>query len=449
MKKKEKKILKQVVGIDCSKNQLDVCLGELTEQLEAVHKATASFPNNSKGFKKLLAWSRKLSDPSVPIHFVVEATGVYHEKLSVFLADSQQRISIVLPNKAHNFAKTLSVRTITDKESSKMLCTMGLEKKLDLWQKPDPVYSHLKRLTRERERLMKEKTASINQLHAEKHSAYASNSTINRYKKRIAFIEKQCEEIMSEIKNIIEAHAELKKRIEKICTIPGVGLLTVVTVVAETNGFNLFRNEKQLASYAGYDVIVKESGTSVRGKAHISKKGNSHLRKAMYFPAISIRNTQNPSLNNFFQRVLAKHPDIPMKAYVAVGRKLLLLIYALWKKNEVFDADYKSKKTSAKTNTQHVIHEQVKQEERIKQEETSHNQEHIIAHNDVAVATTRQDDIKRKKGKQTAMKTHRVVLDAHDRSSLGTKQGTFTCSGTKKIGQQTDAALHELVHDRS
>ena len=48
---------------------------------------------------------------------------------------------------------------------------------------------------------------------------------------------------------------------------------TVRTIVAETNGFNLIRNYKQLVSYAGYDVIQKKSGTSFRGKARYQKRG--------------------------------------------------------------------------------------------------------------------------------------------------------------------------------
>ena len=51
-----------------------------------------------------------------------------------------------------------------------------------------------------------------------------------------------------------------KKELENICTIPGVGILTAVIVIAETNGFELIRNKKQITSYAGLDVKEKQSG---------------------------------------------------------------------------------------------------------------------------------------------------------------------------------------------
>lgn len=65
-------------------------------------------------------------------------------------------------------------------------------------------------------------------------------------------------------------------------SIPGVGRLTAAVVIAETNGFELIRNKKQLSSYAGFDIKEKQSGTSVKGKPKISKKGNKYIRKAMH-----------------------------------------------------------------------------------------------------------------------------------------------------------------------
>ena len=79
---------------------------------------------------------------------------------------------------------------------------------------------------------------------------------------------------------------EMKQLLIILCSIPGVGLLTAATVLAETNGFDLIRNKRQLTSYAGLDVKEKQSGTSVKGKPRISKKGNKYLRKAMHLPAL-------------------------------------------------------------------------------------------------------------------------------------------------------------------
>lgn len=332
------KVVKQCIGIDCAKDELAVCLGQLTHEWKISHKATEVFANDQRGFKKLTVWAEKLSDKEAAVSFVMEATGVYHEKLAHYLVDEGKRISIVLPNRARHFAQTMKVRTVNDKESSKMLASLGLEKQLEVWEKPDAVFTHLKRLTRERERVLKARTVSKNELHAEEHAAIEVKSTIKRLKGNIRLQTKQIEEIEQEITLIIQSHPALDEKIKNICTVPGIGMMTATTVIAECNGFNLIRNHKQLVSYAGYDVVEKQSGTSVRGKARISGKGNKHIRRALHFPAIS-NVKYDVHHKNLYTRLEAKH-GIKMKAYTAVQRKLLVLIYTLWKRNQPYNASH-------------------------------------------------------------------------------------------------------------
>ncbi|WP_216593828.1 transposase [Flavihumibacter sp. ZG627] len=139
---------------------------------------------------------------------------------------------------------------------------------------------------------------------------------MERIKKRIAFVDNQLKEIRTELTGLLNQDAEIKQLIKQLCTLPGVGLLTAITVVAETNGFELIRNKRQLASYAGLDVREKQSGTSVKGKPTISKKGNRFLRKAMHLPALAaIRCDER--FKAVFDRLVARH-GIKMKAVVAV-----------------------------------------------------------------------------------------------------------------------------------
>jgi len=134
----------------------------------------------------------------------------------------------------------------------------------------------------------------------------------------------------------------LWERVEKICEVKGLGIITIATIIAETGGFKLFTSRSQLVSYAGYDVIEKESGTSVKGNPKISKKGNRFIRRALYFPAISTVKHE-PQFQQTYERIVVK-TTIKKKALVAVQRKLLLLIYALFTKNEAYDVKYAEKK---------------------------------------------------------------------------------------------------------
>lgn len=187
--------------------------------------------------------------------------------------------------------------------------------------------------------MQQELTLIKNQLHAEQTKAITSPGSIKRMKARSKLIEKQVTEVEKEITELINQDATIKEKIDKVCTIPGVGLQTAVTIVAETNGFNLIRSSRQLVSYAGLDIIQKQSGTSVRGRSHISKRGNPHLRQCLYFPSFTAVKYNMP-MQNLYNRITEKQA-IKMKGYVAVQRKMLELIYTLWKNNEIYNPSIK------------------------------------------------------------------------------------------------------------
>ena len=226
---------------------------------------------------------------------------------------------------------------------------MGLEKKLDLWEPPNPILSKLRQLCRERDDLQREATDIKHQLHAAKYGAFTVPASVKRMEKRLDLIKEQIAEIEQDLANTVNTDEQLKGRLDKVCSIKGIGFITAVIIVAETNGFNLVKNQRQLVSYCGLDVIKKESGISVRTKGRISHRGNTHIRKALYFPAlVAIRNDEN--MKSVSERLVGKH-GIKMKAVVAVQRKLLVLIYTLWKNNTVYDTNYnKTPQTFRATN---------------------------------------------------------------------------------------------------
>lgn len=331
-----KKIIKQVLGIDVAQKELVVCLGRMYDDWSPELYARQTFPNNAKGFVKLIAWVKKNTEAIIPVIFVLEATGVYHESFAYFLDEQNLNTCIVLPNKISNYMRTLDINTITDRTASDAICQFGLERKLDTWHRPDPTFKQMKQLTRERDQIIAERTLCKNQLHAEMAEAEPNKSSKKRLEERIKLMDKHEGQINEELKIIVSNDIEIKKNIQLLCTIPGIGNLTACTILAETNGFDLIRSKKQLTSYAGLDVREKQSGTSVKGKPTISKKGNRYLRKAMHLPALAaIR--YNHRYKAVFTRIVQKQ-GIKMKAAVAVQRKLLELSYILFKTQKPFDA---------------------------------------------------------------------------------------------------------------
>lgn len=347
-KMEQQKLIKQCVGIDCGKLELVCSLGVMQSDYSEKIVSTGSFKNTTEGFKKLEKWALKHADKTVSINYVLEATGVYHEKIALHLHKNGDKVSVILPNKAKAFTQTLSVKTVNDKTSSQSLAYLGLEKQLDCWQPPQPIYGELKQLTREREQLISERTQCKNQLHAEESGAWPNKSSIKRIRQRIKLLDKQMLEIEKEIEKIVDANEALKKKMKYVCSIKGIGLISAASIVAETNGFHLIRNKKQLVSYAGLDVVEKQSGISVQGRTKISRKGNKCIRKALFFPGlVAIRHTA--PMKALYKRLVSKH-GIKMKAAVAVQKKMLELVYVLWKKEELFQEDYlKNKGQQAET----------------------------------------------------------------------------------------------------
>lgn len=268
------KAIKQTVGVDVAQKELVCVVGVLLEDLSVSLKSRKAFGNHLSGFKAFLKWAKSFTDASLDLTVVLEATGVYHEKFVHWLVGQEQQVAIVLPNKISNYMRTLSIKTITDNTAAEAIAQFGLERKLETWTPPKPIFRTLKQLTRERDQIVCERVVIANQLHAENVEAFPNANSLKRLKARRILLNKQEKEIKKEIHLLVKSDPELEENISFMTSIPGVGELTAVITLAETNGFELVMNKRQLVSYAGLDIREKQSGTSVKGKPRISKKGN-------------------------------------------------------------------------------------------------------------------------------------------------------------------------------
>lgn len=331
-------MIRQCLAVDCSKDTLDLCLSTLDEDFNIHVAATAAVSNNARGFKQLLQWKNEHQLKELPCPLVIEATGVYHEALCWYMTDNHIPIAVVLPNKIKNYCRSTDIRTITDKISARQIAAFGLVKKLQPWQAPSPVLLTLRTLNRERAQLVEERTIVANQQHASQHAAMAPAATLQRQQQRIAFINSQIEQVEQQMQSLVAEDSILEKKIRHLCTIRGVGFMTAVSIVAETLGFSFIRNARQLVCYAGLDVVHHQSGISVHKRSAISHRGNKYLRKALYFPAISAVHS-DVGMKSYYERLYSRQ-QVKMKSYVAVQRKLLCLMYSLWKKEQDYKEDY-------------------------------------------------------------------------------------------------------------
>jgi transposase len=337
--------LRYCVGIDAagvpvSKDTLQICISVIDTNGKVTIKGTCKVNNKVSAIDGLLSWVNKhCKEQSLPVRYVMESTGVYHEQIAWYLFQKDAMASIVLPNKAKHYLKSLGHKSKNDKIDAKGLAQaerrpMGLEQNLILWQPLSKTIYSLRMLTRQHQRLQELKNQSENQKHAVLHSQISDKFIIKQLDKLIKLYEQQIQQVAVELENLLEKDKILKENrvaeaIEKICKIKGLGLLSVATLVAETNGFEGFENIRQLISFAGYDVIENQSGQRA-GKTKISKKGNSRIRRILFMPAFNAVRFGEPSCQALFKRVFER-TQIKMKEYVAVQKKLLTLCFTIWK----------------------------------------------------------------------------------------------------------------------
>lgn len=332
-------MLKYSLGLDISAYEVHCCLSVIDHQQKVTVKSSCKVANNQKGFEQIVSWvSKHRKQQETPLVITMEATGVYFEHCALFLYRQQYDIAVVLPNKAKKYLQAIGLKSKNDKIDAQGLARMGAEQSLALWQPIGEYYYQLRTLTRHHQSIQELKINISNQLHADKNGMYQNKDVLGQLNSLIATFEKQLQELNKLIEDHIRSNNEVSAKVDHICTTKGLGHHTVAVVLAETNGFLLFRNSRQLVSYSGYDVVQNESGKH-KGKTRISKKGNSRIRRALFMPAFSVVTHKVKPFLDLYERTFAKHNQ-KMKSYVAVQKKLLELIYALWKTERDFDQDY-------------------------------------------------------------------------------------------------------------
>ena len=303
--------LKYSAGLDIASKKIDICISVIDSNQKVIIVSSKSFLNTLNGFKDMEDWIKKNhKDKGVQLVLCMEATGVYHENCALYFSERKYKISTILPNKAKHYLISLGLKSKNDSIDAKGLSKMGAEQCLELWQPMGKFFYELRQYTRQYQNLQEQKTVFNNQLHALEHAMFKSKKMIKQ-QNTIKLFDKQLKELDKLIRNHIDSDIIIKKKVANICKIKGIGLLTAATVLAETNGFELFRNYKQLVSYAGFDVVERESGNST-GKTKISKKGNGHIRRALFMPAfVAVKHKEKPAVD-LYNRTIEKH-GIKMK----------------------------------------------------------------------------------------------------------------------------------------
>jgi transposase len=256
--------LRYCVGLDISKDTLQVCLSVIDQTGRVSIKATTKVVNKPAGFSALVDWVARHRKLDLPLTYLMESTGVYHEAVAWYLHQQDQPVSLLLPNKAKYYLKSLGYKSKNDKIDAQGLSRMGLEQQLPVWKPLSKSIYALRLLTRQHQRLQELKTQSTNQQHALGHSAFENDFIAKQLTKLVTVYDQQLAALSAAIAQLIDEDPILKPCTEGLVKIKGLALLSVAVLVAETNGFAGFTNQRHLVSYAaGPPVRLRRGGEPI------------------------------------------------------------------------------------------------------------------------------------------------------------------------------------------
>jgi transposase len=261
---------------------------------------------------------------------VIEATAGYHYAPAFALRDAGFQVKVINPIITGKFVSSGIRKTKTDKVDALLLARIGIlepgladytesERQIRLKQLSKAIAglkSHCRSLTQKANHL--ESLGS------------AGNAEVVRSLEGIA------KAFGKEIARLTGKLSKLAApEVMTISSIAGVGEGTAAVIAAELGDVSRFAGKRQAVAFSGLDPTVRESGTSVRGRSRISKRGSGVLRHVLFQGAWGLM-MHNPHFKAFYEKKKAEGKHY-FAILCAMARKLLILVYTMLKNNTLYD----------------------------------------------------------------------------------------------------------------
>lgn len=310
------------VGIDIAKATFTVAIPQQQGSYQD-HILT----NDQQGFTHLLALLPPLGQ------CIMEASGPYYLPLATYLHRQGQPLSVINPLVIRRFSQMRLRRAKTDKADARLLSAFGANQTPVCWQPPATLMSQVAQLQTLLEQYIKQRTALQNQQESFRASGVPNPGLVASLEKSLAHLQEQIKDLETQLDSLAKSHhADLYANLQSI---PGIGRKTALCLLVITRGFSRFDSAKELASFVGLAPRVFESGTSVKGKGHICKLGNSRIRQLLYMASMQAKKA-NAACKSLYERLVAGGKP-KLVALIAVAHKLVRQCFAVASKGVKFD----------------------------------------------------------------------------------------------------------------
>jgi len=315
------------IGIDISAKTFD-----LVARKQDKSSKSNCFDQTPEGHRKCLKMLIKLK----PKLIVMEATGVYYLDLASTLYDAGLPVSVINPASFKRFAELMLTQSKTDSIDASLLAEFAQRIQPRLWVAPSTQCLALKDLGRQIQRLTVDKAKAKNRLHAFRSKQVTIDVLVQDVMESIENYERRIMRLTEAALEIIQKDEALSLQFRCMTSAKGIGQTSAIAILAEFSILPKEMKAKQVSRYAGLDIKLTQSGTSVNGVSRISKAGNVHLRSALFMPAMSA--VQHDENAKAFRDVLVGRGKKKIQANVAVMRKYLTGLWSVYLSGETFDS---------------------------------------------------------------------------------------------------------------
>jgi transposase len=315
-----------VLGIDIAKATFRACLTgpSLTRSAEA------DFPNTPEGFTTLDAWLGRHGAPRTRAG--LEATGHYSMALLEHLHAKGHHASLINPRWIKDYARSQGRRNKTDEVDARVIADYVRTHDLPAWQPAGEDQKTLRALLARREDIQRTKAAEERRL--ESRPAPAAAVFI---KQTIAHCEGQLQAIEKAINAAVKESIKLSTAMENLCSIPSIGRITALKLLAGIPPVESFERVRDLAAWAGLTPSQCRSGTSLEKRPRMNKQGSATVRKAMYMPAVTLMKSRAENTLTRFRDRLLLAGKTKMSVIGALMRKLFQTACGILKHNTPFN----------------------------------------------------------------------------------------------------------------